>query len=112
MLAPTHPAQLVLGLTVWSIWFVAWYGGLSVACQMAPPDPGAGALTWINLSLLLITLVTLVPLLYWARRCWRASADASPQGRFIARVAAGGHLLAAGATLVMVLPTLVLPPCV
>ncbi|TGG91562.1 cytochrome c oxidase assembly protein [Natronospirillum operosum] len=28
MLNPQHPMQLALGLTVWSVWFVALYGGL------------------------------------------------------------------------------------
>ncbi len=100
-----HPLQLVLGLTVWAIWFVALYGGLSVACKLAPPPASAGALTWLNGALLLFTLATAALLGYWARLCWRA------QG-FIARVGAGVHLASAVATLAMGLPALVLPPCV
>ena len=40
---PHHPVHLILGLCVWSIWFVVLYGGLSVACQLTPPEPQQGA---------------------------------------------------------------------
>ncbi len=40
----THPIHLAVGLTLWSVWFVAVYSGLSVACAVTPPPPEAGAL--------------------------------------------------------------------
>jgi hypothetical protein len=38
MLSITHPLQLVPGLIIWALWFIAIYGGLSVACALAPPN--------------------------------------------------------------------------
>ena len=115
MPAPSHPLQLVLGLVVWSAWFVLLYGGLSVGCALAPPAPEAGTANWLNALLLLATLATTVLLTLWARSCWRAagrSKDNGAQTRFITRIAAGVHLVAAAATLAVGLPTLALPPCV
>jgi len=37
-----------IGLSLWSLWFVVLYGGLSVGCDLRPPDSGAGRVTWIN----------------------------------------------------------------
>ena len=110
MLAPGHPFQLALGLVIWSGWFIAVYGGLSVGCKLAPPAPMPGPFTWINLALLLITLPVVAGLLVLARRCWRFAATTTQP--FIAQVAAGLHLSAAIATLAVAMPTLYLPPCV
>lgn len=107
---PNHPLQLALGLVIWSMWFVAAYGGLSVGCRLAPPAAASGQFTWINLVLLLITLPVALGLLALARRCWRFAAGTACG--FIPRVAAGIHLGAAVATLAVVLPALYLPPCV
>jgi hypothetical protein len=130
MWSPSHVAQTVIGLTIWAIWFVFLYGGLSVACAVAPPDAAVGAYNWLNASLLLLTLGTTVLLGVLSLRCWKASshppgknpADNTSQSgksgfsqaanhRFITRIAAGCHLLAAGATLAVGLPVLALPPC-
>ncbi len=114
MVSPYHPLQLVLGLIVWSLWFVLLYGGLSVACQLAAPDPARGATTWINVLGLGLALLITAALLVAAWRCRRASrargADPVP-GRFVATVAAAVYALAAFATLGIALPALVLPPC-
>jgi hypothetical protein len=114
ILSPGHPLQLVLGFAVWGVSFVALYGGLSVACAVAPPDPAQGALTWINGSLLLLVLPTTTVLGYASLSCWRArSALASdPRRRFIATVSAALHLFAAGGVLAVGLPTVGLPPCI
>ncbi len=114
MLSPTHPFQLVLGLVIWSVWFVALYGGLSVGCAVAPPDPAAGALTWLNALLLLLTLATTLLLVHWTLRCWRGASEAGggTVKRFLTWVASGVHLTAAGATLAVGLPVIVFPPCV
>jgi hypothetical protein len=112
--AATHPAHLVLGLVVWSVWFVALYGGLSVGCAVAPPDAELGPLTWINSVLLVFTLAVTTLLLYWSFHCWRGRAavrgDLSRQ--FIAGVGAAVHLGSAVAVLFIGLPAVVLPPCV
>jgi hypothetical protein len=112
VISPTHPLQLVLGLVVWSAWFVALYGGMSVGCALAPPDVARGPLTWINGALLVLTVATLAPLLYWSLRCWRArKASANREQRFLATMGAAVHMVAAGAVAAIGLPILVLPPC-
>jgi hypothetical protein len=114
ILSPTHPLQLVLGLIVWSVYFVTLYGGLSVSCAVAPPDPALGSLTWINGWLLLLVVSITAFLCHSSYSCWRARAGLTkdPQRRFIASVSAGVHLLAAVSVLAIGLPTLGLPPCV
>lgn len=110
----THPVHLVLGLVVWSIWFVAIYGVLSVACAVAPPPEAAGALNWINGLLLLLTVATAAALLYGAWRCWLAVgavADDPRRARFIPVVSAAVYLSASVAVLAIGLPAIVLPPC-
>ena len=112
MLSPRHPAQIVLGLSIWALCFVLLYGALSVACVVAPPDVTAGIFNWLNASLLLLTLATTALLLWLAWRCW-ASARALSDTRehFVPRIAAACHLAAAGATLMLGLPVIALPPC-
>ncbi len=114
MLAPTHPFQLVLGLTLWALWFVIWYATLSLGCAFAPPEQVDASLTWIDLLLFALSLPFMVMLLFWARRSWRASGNSELPStrRLIAQVAAGAHLVAAAAVAIMNLPGLVLPPCV
>lgn len=121
-LKASHPMQLVLGLCVWSVWFVALYGGMSVACALAPPAQEVGAVNWLNGSLALLTLATAAVLGYAAFRCWRSAAVSAPTEldkhapqrptRFITRIAAGLHCFSAAATLAVGLPLLLLPPCV
>lgn len=112
MLAPVHPMQLVLGLTVWAVWFVIWYTVLSLACEFAPVE--TASVGWINGLLIIISLPFIAVLWYWARRCWRASRapDVSGPARFIGQVSAGAHGLAGFAVAFMILPGLALPPCV
>jgi len=107
----THPLHLVLGLIVWAVWFVVLYGGVSVACKLAPPDPAAGALTWINTLLMPLTLVVVALLGWTAWWCWQ-SAETEPLRRFLARTAACLYLLSALATLAVAMPMLFLPPCI
>lgn len=111
LLSVIHPLQMVMGLIVWSLWFVAIYSGLSVACSLAPPAVSPGAMTWINGILLALTFFTTMLLLWCAYRCWRAPA-APGNRRFVARIAAGVYLFAAAATLAVGLPISLLPPCV
>jgi hypothetical protein len=109
-----HPMHLVLGLVVWSVWFVAIYGVLSVACTVAPPPETAGAFTGINALLLLLTVFTAAALVYGAWRCWLTTGDAADDpgpARFIPGVSAAAYLAASVAVLAIGLPAIVLPPC-
>lgn len=117
-LSTGHPAQLVIGLTVWCVWFVAVYGGLSVACELAAPDPAQGAFNAINITLILITILTILGLIWGAWACWKSTASRShltdPSGRqawFIARISASLYTLSAVAALIVMGPLLALPPC-
>ncbi|SEO48438.1 hypothetical protein [Aquisalimonas asiatica] len=107
----THPMHLFAGLVIWSVWFVAIYGGLSVGCAVAPPAVDQGAVNWINGILLLLTLGVTALLAGAAWGCWRV-APAGDEHRFVVRVAAGVYLLSAGSTLAVGLPVVVYPPCV
>ena len=112
---PGHPAQLVLGFSIWSIWFIAMYAGLSVVCQFVAPAPQDGAANWLNYALFGLTLIVITLLLLLAGRGWRycqsVQQDSRPQ-RFIAYVSTVLYLIAALATLAGALPVLVLPPCI
>jgi heme/copper-type cytochrome/quinol oxidase subunit 2 len=112
--ARTHPVHLVFGLVVWSVWFVAAYGGLSVGCAFAPPDVTQGALTWINGMLLVLILASVGLLLWLSLYCWRARASAGPDRprQFIARIGAAVYVVSAAAVLFIGLPSVALPPCV
>lgn len=110
-----HPIQIPLGLVIWSLWFVALYGGLSVACSVAPPPADDGAWNWLNLALGGLTLATLLALLWLARRFCRMTAPGhglNERQVFVTRMAAGMHFIAALATLFVGIPLLQLPPCV
>ncbi|MDX1536176.1 hypothetical protein [Arsukibacterium sp.] len=114
---PCHPAQLVIGLTIWSIWFVAMYAGLSVVCQLAPPASEPGALNWLNVSLFLLTLLVLAVLLALAWRTGRAclqqhkANNAGGVKHFTGYVSTVLYLASAIATLAGGLPVLVFAPC-
>ncbi|HSX87688.1 MAG TPA: hypothetical protein VLG17_06770 [Pseudomonas sp.] len=111
--SPYHPLHIVLGLLIWSLWFVAIYGGLSVACAVAPPTPQQGPWNWLNALLGLSAVATLILLGALARWSWRAGLRMHRQPRecFVARLAASTHAVAALATLFIALPILRLPPC-
>lgn len=112
-LYPHHPAHLIVGLTVWSAWFVVLYGGLSVVCQLAPPEPDSGPVNWLNPLLWLSTLGVVAVLLWLARRLWRASAVAAESiRRYINLTSALLYVISAFATLAVAVPVLFLPPCI
>ncbi|APX92080.1 hypothetical protein BWR19_03515 [Halomonas sp. 1513] len=110
-LALTHPLHLVIGLTLWSLWFVAIYGGLSVACAVAPPAAEQGALTAINVALGLLTVATTALLGWLAWACLEAARDELGRPRFVAAVSAGLYLFSAVATLFVGIPVIGVPPC-
>lgn len=112
--SPYNPAHIALGLLLWSLWFVALYAGLSLGCALCPPAPELGPWNWLNALLGVMSLLTLLALLWLARRFQRAAwrcARGSVQG-FVARLAASVHLVGAIATLFIGLTTLALPPCI
>lgn len=113
--SPFHPIHLFLGLAIWAACFVALYGGLSVGCAIAPPDADKLSSTWINGAILAVALLVGGCLLWYAYRCWQASARLQKESRlkrFISRTAAMVYLVSAFASLALGVPGLVLPPCV
>lgn len=113
LLSPYNPIHIPLGLVLWSIWFVVIYGGLSVGCSLLPPPPTQGQWTWLNASLGMLSVLTVVAQLGLARLFQRAARRdrATQSERFVARLAAGVNLIGAIATVFVALPTLSLPPC-
>lgn len=113
LLSPYNPIHIPLGLVLWSIWFVVIYGGLSVGCSLLPPPPAQGQWTWLNATLGMLSVLTVVALLGLARLFQRAARRdrATQSERFVARLAAGVNLIGAIATVFVALPTLSLPPC-
>lgn len=112
--SPLHPLQIVVGLVVWSLWFVAIYGGQAIACRICPPDPAQGVWNWLNGSLGLLTLLTLALLLGLTRYFWRLPLQRpslNERELFVTKLAAGVHLVAALATAFVGAPLLQLPPC-
>jgi hypothetical protein len=114
--AAGHPLHLVLGLTLWFVWFCAVYGGAAVACAVAPPPAALGAATWVNASVLLLTGVTTVALASGAWRMGQAArgVPSSPRPdrqRFLATVSAALYATAAASTVLVGLPAAWLPPC-
>lgn len=115
-----RPWQMVLGLGIWALWFLAVYVGVSVACSAgmtAKPDDALGI---VAAGLRLLTAATAAGLAWAAAGCARSMrrlppAPASPAAsrrRFIAGTAAALYAVAAVATVFVGLPLLALPPCV
>lgn len=109
---PYHPLHLVIGLIIWSKWFVIMYGGLSVACSVAPPRPDQGALTLINLGLGVLTLIFAALLAWLAWACAQSARQAEGRPRFFALVGSGLYLASLGATLFVGVPVVGFPPCI
>jgi len=114
-LPPNHPLHLVIGFTIWSLWFIVIYSGLSLSC-MAVHDPALrGPFSGINWGLFIFTLLTTLFLLWLAYLC--RPRDSGPSEvvpelpKFIRWMASAAYLCAAVATLAVGLPALVLPPC-
>ncbi len=108
-----NPIHIASGLSIWSLWFVALYGGQGVGCSVAPPPLEDGPWTWLNLALALLSLLTTGLLLALARLFHRAAKRpaCNERERFVASVSAAGHLIAAIAVAFIALPIMVLPPC-
>lgn len=113
LLSPHNPIHLPLGLVIWSLWFVALYGGLSVGCKLVPPEPEAGSRTALSLALLLGSLLTAAALGWLTWLFWRAARQARKSGgeHYVATTAAAVNLVAMLAVLFITLPILWMPPC-
>jgi len=118
LLALGHPLHLVLGLSVWAVWFTVLYGGQAVGCAVAAPEVARGPWTWINGSLLLLTLATAALLGFAAWSTLRGAAqrqgdkESVKRERFMATSAGVLYFTAAVSTLLVGVPLLLLPPCV
>ena len=113
--SPLHPLQIVLGLIIWSVWFAGIYGAHGLACTVSPPDPTQGIANWLNLSFAIGTLAFVALLLWLAHRAWKLAQlphELDERQLFVARVAAGIHLIAAISTLFIGLQLAFFPPCV
>ena len=113
---PAHAWHLVVGLASWFVWFCATYGGLAVACAVAPPPVALGPLNWLNASVLLLAAATTAAFTAgaWAsaRTARRLPAGcAAARRRFIAQTAAALYITAAVSTAAVALPALLLAPC-
>jgi hypothetical protein len=112
-----HAWHLVLGFTLWFVWFCATYGGVAVACAVAPPAPALGPMNWLNATVLLLAAVCTAAFgcAAWFSACAarRMPGDAAgARKRFIARAASKLYATAALATAVVALPAVLLTPCV
>ncbi|MDP1671922.1 MAG: hypothetical protein Q8L65_02260 [Burkholderiales bacterium] len=111
-----HAWHLILGLTLWFAWFCATYGGMAVACAVAPPLAALGPLNWLNATVLILATATTAA---FATGAWASTRTARhlPAGsavarsRFIARASAALYTTAAVSTAVIALPAVVLAPC-
>ncbi|WP_213478652.1 hypothetical protein [Marinobacter lipolyticus] len=112
-LAPVH---LVLGPVIWSAWFVLLYGGLSVACEFAPPDPEQGAGTPINVVMIASAVLLAVGLVYLSYRCTHGGSAPltgthDPARSFIRGMSSSMYVVSAAGIIALTIPSLVLPPC-
>lgn len=108
-----NPAHIVTGLSIWSLWFIALYGGQGAGCSVAPPPLEDGPWTWLNLALGLLSVLTASLLLVLARVFQQAARrpHRSDRERFVASVSAAGNLIGAICVVFIALPLMALPPC-
>ncbi len=107
----THPGHFVGGLILWSIWFITVYGGLSVACAVMPPEPAQGALNDINITLLMVSLVTALLLAGLAWGCFHEGRQHTGRQHFNAFVSAWLYVFSTLAVVFVAAPIVGLPPC-
>lgn len=107
----THPIHFVIGLTLWSIWFVVVYGGQAVACDVAPPLPEQGVFNLLNGWLLGVSVLATAALAVLAWGCCQIAKHYQGRLRFNAVVSAGLYLFSALGVVFVALPILGVPPC-
>jgi hypothetical protein len=101
-----HPLHLVIGLTIWSAFFIAAYGGLSVYCSVAAETDTGGLENPLNLGLLALTAAICVVSGILANWCWRSAT------KFPGKVSAGVYIAGFIATIGVAIPIIFLPPCI
>ncbi|MCW8107864.1 hypothetical protein OPS25_05050 [Alteromonas ponticola] len=106
-----HPWHYIGGWVIWAIWFVVVYGGLSIACQINPPNPDEGVFNWINISLACFTLVVIVFLSGCALKSWKLQQEAIPQAKFPLQIATAIYAFATFGTLLVGGAILMVTPC-
>ena len=107
----THPLHFVIGLTLWSAWFVTVYGGHAVACEVIPPDPEQGVFTLVSVLLFVVSLAAVGLLAMLTVGCYRMGKRHEGRLRFNARVSAGLYLFSTLGVLFAAMPILGIPPC-
>ncbi|KPQ18739.1 hypothetical protein [Halomonas sp. HL-93] len=107
----THPIHFIIGLTLWSAWFVTVYGGHAVACAAMPPDPEQGVFTLVNAMLLVVSLMAVGLLAVLALGCCRIAQHHQGRLRFNAVVSAGLYLFSALGVVFTAMPIVGIPPC-
>ncbi|WP_249978125.1 hypothetical protein [Vreelandella olivaria] len=107
----THPIHFVIGLTLWSIWFVVVYGGQAVACEVAPPMPEQGVFNLLNGWLLIVSILAMAVLVALTWGCCQIANRHQGRLRFNAAVSAGLYLFSALSVVFVALPIVGVPPC-
>ncbi|WP_422102290.1 hypothetical protein [Vreelandella sp.] len=107
----THPIHLAVGLTLWSLWFVGVYSGLSVACAVAPPAPEDGAMTLLNAGLGMVSLIFTAGLLLLAWGSFQVAKQHRGRQHFHAVVSGWLYLFSAFGVAFAGLPIIAVPPC-
>ncbi|MGM0570526.1 hypothetical protein [Marinobacter sp.] len=102
-----HPASLLLGPVVWSIWFVVLYAVLSLACLQGWLVNGGDHPAAINLVLAGVGLLVAMVLMAAAWTAWRSPAETG----FIPRTSAMVSACSAVASLLPAMPGLIMAPC-
>ena len=106
-----HPIHFIIGVTLWSGWFVTVYGGHAVACEVIPPDPEQGVFTLINALLLVVSLVAigLLATLTWG--CWRLIPRQQGRLRFNTMLSTGLYLFSTLGVVFAAMPIIGIAPC-
>lgn len=106
-----HPVHLILGLTIWAVFFVVVYGGMSVGCELSAARDSSTPFNVINGFVLAVTVVFTVPLAWLAWQCHKATPAAPHNRRFLARMSTILYAVSALATFLVGLPGVIYPPC-
>lgn len=106
-----HPLHLAIGLTVWFVFFIVVYGGMSVGCEISDARYSTNPLNIINGFVLLVTIIFTIPLAWLAWKCHLATPSKPNQGRFVMRLSAVLYGISALATVLVGLPGAIYPPC-
>lgn len=115
----THPLHMVNGFIIWAFWLTLVYAGLSLSCMATPSPETLAPYSWINIALLVFTLLITALLVWLALCCWRSISpqnqaqheNVDKQTRFTLRVATAVYGFGAAATLIGVIPMVMLSPC-